>query len=59
MTNADRIRQMTDEELLEELYKLQGNAAACPICFTNTGKERLRYYLECKVDDDGQDKVAR
>ena len=45
MTNADRIRHMTDEELVEEIYKLQGNAAACPDCFRRNGKERLEYYL--------------
>ena len=50
MTNADRIRQMSDEELLEEIYRLQGNAAACPACYTRHGKERLKYYLECKVE---------
>lgn len=44
-TNADRIRAMTDEEMLEEIYRLQGNAAACPDCFQRNGKERLKYYL--------------
>lgn len=51
MTNADRIRAMTDEELLEEIYRLQGNAAACPACYLRHGKERLRYYLSCKVTE--------
>lgn len=45
MTNADAIRQMTDEELLEELYRLQGNAVACTDCWKKNGKERLRLYL--------------
>ena len=51
MTNADRIRQMSDEELLEEIYRLQGTAAACPACHVKHGKERLKYYLECKVEE--------
>ena len=55
MTNADRIRQMTDEELVEEIYRLQGNAAACPSCYLRHGKERLRYYLSCKVVEDKHD----
>jgi len=50
VTNADRIRQMSDEELVEEIYRLQGNAAACPACYLRNGKERLRYYLKCKVE---------
>ena len=51
MTNADRIRQMTDEELVEEIDRLQGNAAACPTCFQRNGKERLKYYLSRKVEE--------
>ena len=51
MTNADKIRQMSDEELVEEIYKLQGNAAACPTCFQRNGKERLKYYLSRKVEE--------
>ena len=51
MTNADKIRQMTNEELLEEIYKLMDNAAACPDCFHKTGKQRLRIYLDLKVKD--------
>lgn len=42
---------MTDEELLEEIYRLQGNAAACPACYMRHGKERLKYYLACKVTE--------
>ncbi len=51
MTNADRIRQMTNEELLEEIYRLQGNAVACPDCYRKNGKQRLRIYLDLKVKD--------
>lgn len=51
MTNADRIRQMTDEELLDEIYRLQGNATACVACWEKTGKERLRLYLSMEVKD--------
>ncbi len=42
---------MSDEELLEEIYRLQGNAAACPACYIRHGKERLKYYLSCKVEE--------
>ena len=48
MTNAERIRKMTDEELLEEIYRLMDNAVACPECFRKSGKERLRLYLRMK-----------
>ena len=34
MTNADRVRKMTDEELLDAIYRFMGNAAACLIVFT-------------------------
>ena len=51
-TNADRIRQMSDSELTEELYRLMGNAAQCPVCFRNTGRERLRLWLELPVRED-------
>ena len=30
MTNAEKIRQMTDEELREEIYRLQGSAVSVP-----------------------------
>ena len=56
MTNADRIRQMSDEELVEEIYRLQGNAAACPACYIRNGKERLRYYLNCKLEESSESK---
>lgn len=55
MTNADRIRQMTDEELLETLYQLQGNAVACSTCYYKNGKERLEFWLKTKVKDTGGD----
>jgi len=50
-TNADKIRSMTDEELLEEIYRLEDNAVACPECFRKSGKERLKLYLESKARD--------
>ena len=53
MTNADRIRQMNDKELLETIYQLQGNAVACSNCFYKNGKERLEYWLNLKADDSG------
>ena len=36
MTNADRIRQMTDEELAEWL----DNVSGCGVCVLNEGKYR-------------------
>ena len=45
-TNADKIRQMSDSELTEELYRLMGNAAKCPDCFWKSGRERLELYLK-------------
>lgn len=51
-TNADRIRQMTDEELLEEIYRLQGTALACPNCYYNKGKAMLEIYLKAKAKED-------
>jgi len=53
MTNADRIRQMSDKELLETIYQLQGNAAACPNCYYRNGKERLEFWLKTEVKDTG------
>ena len=47
-TNADRIRQMSDAELTEELYRLMGNAAKCPECFWKSGRERLEMYLKMR-----------
>ena len=51
MTNADRIRQMTDEELCEEIFRLMDNAVACPECFKKSGKERLKLYLKTRARD--------
>ena len=50
-TNADRIRQMSDSELTEELYRLMGNAAKCPECFWKSGRERLELYLKMRVKE--------
>ena len=50
-TNAERIRQMTDAELTEELYRLMGNAAKCPECFWKSGRERLEMYLKMRVKE--------
>lgn len=50
-TNADRIRQMSDSELTEELYRLMGNAAKCPECFWKSGRERLEMYLKMGVKE--------
>ena len=52
MTNADRVRKMTDEELLDLIYRFMGNAAACPTCYYNTGKERLKLWLELPAEED-------
>lgn len=52
MTNADKIRQMTDEELVEEIYRLQGTALACPNCYYNKGKAMLELYLKAKAKED-------
>ena len=51
-TNADKIRSMNDEDLFETLYKLQGQAAACPDCFKRTGKMRLKIWLSLQVKED-------
>ena len=49
-TNIERLREMSDSELTEEIYRLMGNAAKCPDCFWKSGRERLELYLkmECK-----------
>lgn len=52
MTNADRVRQMTDQELEDLIYRFMDNAAQCPVCFRNTGRERLRLWLELPVRED-------
>ena len=44
-TNADEIRSATDEQLVEIIGRLMGNAAACPDCFRKNGIERLRLWL--------------
>ena len=49
MTNADRIREMTDEELLEELLSLISREVACADCFHKTGEKRLRVWLSLEV----------
>lgn len=51
MTNADRIRQMSDNELLDTLYRLQENALACPVCQRNKGRDRLRIWLSLPVPE--------
>lgn len=55
MTNAEKIRQMTDEELAEIIYKLQDNAVACPDCFRKNGKQRLELWLKTRVNTGGSD----
>ncbi len=52
MTNADRVRKMTDQELEDLIYRFMDNAAQCPVCFRNTGRERLRLWLELPVRED-------
>ena len=51
-TNADRVRHMSDEELLDTIYRFMGNAAACPDCFYRNGKERLKLWLEMENRED-------
>lgn len=51
MTHAEELRKMTDEELLNELLRLMENAVACPTCFRNHGKERLKLWLETRVNE--------
>ena len=48
-TNADAIRQMTDEEMIVEISRLQDIAAACPSCHQKHGVERLRLYLTARA----------
>ena len=50
-TNADKLREMTDSELTEEIYRLMGNAAACPDCFWKSGRERLEFYMTSEARD--------
>lgn len=57
MTNADRVRQMTDDELEDLIYRFMDNAARCPTCFRNTGRERLRLWLELPVLEDKHGKT--
>lgn len=54
-TNADRVRTMTDEELLDLIYRFMGNAAACPDCYYKNGKERLKIWLEMKVVEENHE----
>ena len=41
---------MTDEELREEIYRLQGSAVACPTCYYNKGRTMLDIYLSCNAE---------
>ena len=50
MTNAEKLRRMTDDELLDQIHRLQDNAVACPTCFRNRGKMMLEHWLK---SDDG------
>ena len=50
-TNADKLREMTDSELPDEIYRLMGNAAKCPECFWKSGRERLEFYMESEARD--------
>lgn len=52
MTNAEKLRHMTDDELLEEIYRLQGTAVACPTCYYNKGKVMLEVYLKAEAKED-------
>lgn len=54
MTNADKIRQMTDEELAREIYRLQGTAMACPTCWMNKGRMMVEHYLKTEVKEDAE-----
>jgi len=51
MTNADRIRQMNDEELLAEIYRLQGIATACVACWEKKGRMMLEHYLKSEANN--------
>jgi len=53
MTNADKLRRMTDDELLEQIYRLEDNAVACPDCFRRRGRVMLEHWL--KADDGVRD----
>lgn len=53
MTNAEKLRRMTDDEMLEQIYKLEDNALACPDCFRRRGKMMLEHWL--KADDGVRD----
>ena len=48
-TQADRLREMSDSELTEEIYRLMGNAAECPDCFWKSGRERLELYMKMEA----------
>lgn len=48
-TNLERLREMSDSELIEEIYRLQGNAAKCPDCFWKSGRERLEMYMNMEA----------
>ena len=48
-TQADRLREMSDSELTEEIYRLMGNAAKCPDCFWKSGRERLEMYMKMEA----------
>lgn len=52
MTNAEKLRHMTDDELLEEIYRLQGTAVACPTCYYNKGRQMLDIYLKATAKED-------
>lgn len=52
MTNAERLRQMTEEELIETIYQFMSNAVACPTCFYKNGKERLVLWMQLESNDD-------
>ena len=45
MTNADRIRNMTDEELAEYFYKASVN---CNMCCPYSGGRCKSMYITCK-----------
>lgn len=52
MTNADRIRQMTDEQMLDEIYRLQGTATACVACWEKKGRMMLEHYLKSEAREE-------
>ena len=51
MTNAQKLRRMTDDELLEQIYRIEDNAVACPDCFRRRGRMMLEHWLTA---DDGK-----